>query len=151
MRIPLSRPSIDEDDVAAVLEVLRSPSLSMGPKVRRIRAGHGRPTPARPEAVAVNSGTSGLHLCLAASGIGPGDEVVTTPFSFVASANCALYQGAIPVFADIDPLTLNIDPDRVEERISERTQAIVLVDVFGQPAADRGIVCPRPTARDPAD
>jgi perosamine synthetase len=139
MRIPLSRPSIDEDDVAAVLEVLRSPSLSMGPKVslfERAMAAYAGTA----EAVAVNSGTSGLHVCLAASGIGPGDEVLTTPFSFVASANCALYQGAIPVFADIDPLTLNIDPNQVEFRISERTKAIVSVDVFGQPAPNEELI-----------
>jgi len=86
------------------------------------------------EAVAANSGTSGLHLCLAAVGIGPGDEAVTTPFSFVASANCAFYLGATPVFADIDPLTLNIDLDQVEARINGRTRALVPVDIFGQPA-----------------
>ncbi len=134
MHIPLSRPSIDDEDIAAVLEVLRSPSLSMGPKVHlfeRAMAAHAGTT----EAVAVNSGTSGLHLCLAAAAIGPGDEVVTTPFSFVASANCALYQGATPAFADIDPLTLNLDPDRVEARINDRTRALIPVDVFGQPAA----------------
>ncbi|HET8523478.1 MAG TPA: DegT/DnrJ/EryC1/StrS family aminotransferase, partial [Thermomicrobiales bacterium] len=87
------------------------------------------------EGVAVNSGTSGLHLCLAALGVGPGDEVITSPFSFVASANCALYQGATPVFVDIDPQTLTIDPNRVEAAITPRTRAILPVDVFGQPAA----------------
>ena len=133
MQVPLSRPSINDDDVAAVLEVLRSPSLSMGPKVREFERAMARYA-GTAEAVAVNSGTSGLHLCLAAAGIGPGDEVVTTPFSFVASANCALYQGATPVFADIDPLTLNIDPNQVEERLTERTRAVVPVDIFGQPA-----------------
>ena len=133
MQVPLSRPSINDDDVAAVLEVLRSPSLSMGPKVRefeRAMAGY----VGTAEAVAVNSGTSGLHLCLAAVGIGPGDEVVTSPFSFVASANAALYQGARPVFADIDPHTLTIDPEQVEERLTDRTRALLPVDVFGQPA-----------------
>lgn len=133
MHVPLSRPSIDEDDVASVLEVLRSPSLSLGPKVRafeRAMAAYAGTA----EAVAVNSGTSGLHLCLAAADIGPGDEIVTTPFSFVASANCALYQGATPIFADIDPHTLNIDPAQVDARVTARTRAIVSVDVFGQPA-----------------
>jgi len=133
MQVPLSRPSITQADIAAVLEVLNSHSLSMGPKLsafERAMANYSGTA----EAVAVNSGTSGLHLCLAAEGIGPGDEVVTTPFSFVASANCALYQGARPVFADIDPLTLNIDPDRVEAAITPRTRAMVIVDVFGQPA-----------------
>jgi perosamine synthetase len=132
MRIPLSRPSIKDDDVAAVLEVLRSPSLSMGPKVRHFESAMAAYT-GTAEAVAVNSGTSGLHVSLAAAGIGPGDEVLTTPFSFVASANCALYQGATPVFADIDPRTLNIDPDQVEARITRQTRALVSVDVFGQP------------------
>src|SRR5271166_3553362 len=133
MQVPLSRPSITEVDIAAVLEVLHSPSLSLGPKLSALE----RPMDdysGTSEAVAVNSGTSGLHLCLAAAGIKPGDEVITTPFSFVASANCVLYQGATPVFADIDPLTLNIDPNQVEARLTERTRALVPVDVFGQPA-----------------
>jgi len=93
MHIPLSRPSIDGDDVAAVLEVLHSPSLSMGSKVRGFELAMARYA-GTAVAVAVNSGTSGLHICLAALGIGPGDEVITTPFSFVASANCALYAGS---------------------------------------------------------
>jgi perosamine synthetase len=133
MQVPLSRPSITELDITAVLEVLNSPSLSLGPRLsafERAMADYADTA----EAVAVNSGTSGLHLCLAAAGIEPGDEVITTPFSFVASANCALYQGATPVFADIDPMTLNIDPNQVEERLTERTRALVPVDVFGQPA-----------------
>ena len=132
-QIPLSRPSIDETDVAAVLAVLRTPVLSIGPQVRAFEAAVADYVGAE-TAVAVNSGTSGLHLCLAAAGIGPGDEVITTSFSFVASANCALYQGATPVFADIDPLTLTIDPAQVELRITPRTRAIIPVDVFGQPA-----------------
>src|SRR4029079_5807739 len=133
MRVPLSQPSINADDIAAVLGVLRTPSLSMGPRVRDFERAMSRYT-GTAEAVAVNSGTSGLHLCLAAAGIGPGDEVVTTPFSFVASANCALYQGATPVFADIDEDTLNIDPEQVEDRIGPRTRALLPVDVFGQPS-----------------
>ncbi len=133
MHVSLSRPSIDRDDVAAVLEVLHSPSLSMGPKVRGFELAMARYA-GTAVAVAVNSGTSGLHICLAALGIGPGDEVITTPFSFVASANCALYQGARPVFVDIDPLTLNIDPGQVEAQINGRTRALIPVDVFGQPA-----------------
>lgn len=130
--VPLSRPSIGHDDIDAVLEVLRSPSLSMGPAVRRFERSVADYVGAV-EAVAVTNGTSGLHLCLAAEGIGPGDEVITMPFSFVASANCALYQGARPVFADIDPLTLNLEPRRVEAAVTRRTRAIVSVDVFGQP------------------
>src|SRR5208337_2633276 len=133
VQVPLSRPSITEADIAAVLEVLKSPSLSLGPKLtafERAMAEYSGTT----EAVAVNSGTSGLHLCLSAAGIRPGDEVITTPFSFVASANCVLYQEAAPVFADIDPLTLNIDPNQVEARLTARTRALIPVDVFGQPA-----------------
>ncbi len=133
MRIPLSQPSIDDDDIAAVLSVLRTPSLSMGPQVAAFESAVAAYIGAA-EAVAVNSGTSGLHLALAAIGVGPGDEVITTPFSFVASANCMLYQGATPVFADIDAATLNIDPARVEARVTARTRAILAVDVFGQPA-----------------
>jgi perosamine synthetase len=133
MKIPMSQPAIDREDVAAVLAVLRTPVLSLGPTVvefERAVADYVGTS----EAVAVNSGTSGLHLCLAASGIGPGDEVVTTPYSFIASANCALYQGATPVFADIDPSTYNLDPDRAEAAITRRTRAMIPVDVFGQPA-----------------
>jgi perosamine synthetase len=133
MPIPLSRPSITDEDVAAVLDVLRSPYLSLGPHLgafEQAMASYVGTT----EAVAVNSGTSGLHLCLAAHGVGPGDEVITTPFSFVASANCAIYQGATPVFVDIDPQTLCIDPDQVGARITPRTRALLPVDVFGQPA-----------------
>jgi perosamine synthetase len=139
LQVPLSRPSISDEDVAAVVEVLGSPALSMGPRVRAFEqavAGYVGVS----EAVAVNSGTSGLHLCLAAAEVGPGDEVVTTPFSFVASANCALYQGATPVFVDIDPLTLNIDPNRVERQVTARTRAVIPVDVFGQPAPIEDLV-----------
>ncbi len=130
--VPLSRPSIGQDDIAAVLAVLNTPVLSMGPTVHRFERAVAEYV-GTAEAIAVNSGTSGLHVCLAAEGIGPDDEVITTPFSFVASANCALYQGARPVFADIDPLTLNLDPGRVEAAVTRRTRAIVSVDVFGQP------------------
>jgi perosamine synthetase len=133
MRVPLSQPSITDEDIAAVLAVLRTPTLSMGPQVRAFERATADYV-GTAAAVAVNSGTSGLHLCLAATGIGSGDEVVTTPFSFVASANCALYERARPVFADIDPNTLNIDPNQVEARVGPRTRAILAVDVFGQPA-----------------
>jgi perosamine synthetase len=132
-RVPLSQPWITDDDIAAVVEVLRTPTLSLGPRVRRFEEEFARYTGAA-GAVAVNSGTSGLHLCLAALGVGPGDEVITTSFSFVASANCALYQGATPVFADIDPMTLNIDPAQVADLVTARTRVVLPVDVFGQPA-----------------
>src|SRR5262249_7170678 len=86
-----------------------------------------------PHCAAVSSGTAGLHLCMVLAGVGPGDEVITSPYSFVASANCAIYQGATPVFADIDPDTLNLDPAAVEAAITPRTKAIVAVDIFGYP------------------
>jgi perosamine synthetase len=133
MTVPLARPSISNEDVAAVLAVLRTPTLSMGPQVHafeRALAVYAGVS----DAVAVSSGTSGLHLCLAAMDIGPGDEIITSPFSFVASANCALYQGATPVFADIDPDTLNLDPTDAARRITGRTRVLLPVDVFGQPA-----------------
>src|SRR5439155_808156 len=86
-----------------------------------------------PHCAAVSSGTAGLHLCMRLAGVEPGDEVITSPFSFVASANCAIYEGATPVFADIDPHTYNLDPAAVEAAITERTKAIVAVDIFGYP------------------
>jgi perosamine synthetase len=131
--IPLSKPSITDEDRAAVLAVLDTASLSLGPQVRAFERAVATYT-GTAHAVAVNSGTSGLHICLAAAGVGAGHEVITTPFSFVASANCVLYQGAVPVFVDIDPDTLNIDPDRVESRVNSKTRALIPVDVFGQPA-----------------
>lgn len=133
MQVPLACPCITEEDMAAVMAVLRTPWLSGGPALRDLERAMAHYA-GRTAAVAVNSGTSGLHLCLAAAGIEPGDEVLTTPFSFIASANCALYQGAVPVFADIDPLTLNIDPAQVKARLTPRTRALISVDVFGQPA-----------------
>lgn len=131
--VPLSQPALTDEDIEAVLAVLRTPTLSIGPQVRAFEAEIAAYTGVA-EAVAVNSGTSGLHIGLAAAGVGAGDEVITSPFSFVASANCALYQGARPVFADIDPDTLNIDPNAIEAAITSRTKAIIPVDVFGQPA-----------------
>ncbi len=133
MQVPLSQPSITEAEIDAVLAVLRTPTLSIGPQVKAFEAAIAGYAGTR-NAVAVNSGTSGLHVCLAASGVGEGDEVITSPFSFVASANCAIFQGAKPIFADIEEDTLNIDPARVEAAVTDRTRAIIPVDVFGQPA-----------------
>lgn len=133
MSIPLSSPSITEADIDAVTAVLRTPTLSLGPKVQAFEQAMADYV-GTSHAVAVNSGTSGLHISLAAIGVGAGDEVITSPFSFVASANCALYQGATPVFADIDEDTLNIAPDEMERKITSRTRVVVPVDVFGQPA-----------------
>src|SRR5947208_16471838 len=84
-------------------------------------------------AAAVSSGTAALHLCMRLAGVGPGDEVITSPYSFVASANCAIYEGATPVFADIDPNTFNLDPAAVEAAVTPRTRTLVAVDIFGYP------------------
>lgn len=133
MQIPLSRPDISARDIEAVTAVLETPFLSLGPKVGEFEQAMARYAGVR-HAVAVNSGTSALHLIVKSLGIGPGDEVITTPFSFVASANCVLFEGAKPVFVDIDPLTLNLDVSLIESRLSPRTKAILAVDVFGHPA-----------------
>src|SRR5262249_26072075 len=130
--IPLARPYLDEREEELVLEVLRSGRLSLGPAIDRFERLAAERVGA-PHAVAVSSGTAGLHLLAHLAGVGPGDEAITSPFSFVASANCAIYEGATPVFADIDRRTLNLDPAAVEEAVSERTRLIVAVDVFGYP------------------
>jgi len=132
-RINLSAPWIDERDEELVLEVLRSGWLSLGPTGPRFESMLAERVEA-PHAAAVSSGTAGLHLCMRLAGVGPGDEVITSPYSFVASANCAIYEGATPVFADIDAHTYNLDPDAVADSITPRTKAIVAVDIFGYPA-----------------
>ncbi|MDH3583171.1 MAG: DegT/DnrJ/EryC1/StrS family aminotransferase [Phycisphaerae bacterium] len=131
--IPLSAPDITEAEVAAVVDALRSQRLSIGPRQVRFEELVAERCGCR-HAVAVSSGTAGLHLTLLALGVGPGDEVITTPFSFIASANSILYCGATPVFVDIDPVTLNLDPDRTEAAITDRTKAILAVEAFGNPA-----------------
>ncbi len=131
--IPLARPVLGEAEERAVLGVLRSHQLSLGPRVpafeeacaARLGGAH---------ASAVSSGTAALHLALRAVGVGEGDEVVTSPFSFVASANAILYERAKPVFADIDPVTLNLDPDAAAAAITGRTAALLPVHIFGYPA-----------------
>ena len=131
--IGLSAPYVDERDEELVLEALRSGRLSLGPMVERFE----RALAARvgaPHVAAVSSGTAGLHLCVRLAGLRPGDEVVTTPFSFVASSNCLLYEGVTPVFADIDPRTLNLDPGAVEAALTPRTRAILPVHIFGYAA-----------------
>ena len=150
MNIPLSKPDISEREVEYVTEVLRSGKLSLGPKLKEFEARFAAFAGTR-YAVATNSGTSALHLCTRALGIGPQDEVITTPFSFVASTNCILYEGAVPVFLDIDPLTLNIDPKQlrrflrqccgldsrrgvlVDKATGRVVKAILPVHVFGLP------------------
>jgi perosamine synthetase len=131
-QIPLSGPWLDEREEELVLDVLRSGRLSLGPTIDRFEDAFAEAVGA-PYAVAVSSGTAGLHLLCVAAGISPGDEVVTSPYSFVASANCAIYEGATPVFADIDARTLNLDPNAVEAAITERTKAVVAVDIYGYP------------------
>jgi perosamine synthetase len=132
-RINLSAPWIDERDEELVLDVLRSGWLSLGPTGPRFESMLAAAVEA-PYCAAVSSGTAGLHLCMRLAGVGAGDEVITSPYSFVASANCAIYEGATPVFADIDPRTFNLDPAAVEAAITPRTRAIVAVDIFGYPA-----------------
>jgi len=134
MKIHLSRPDITDREVEAVCEVLRSPNLSLGPRLAEFERAFAEYV-GRKRAIAVNSGTSGLFLCAAAMGIGPGDEVVTTPFTFAASATSIMMAGAKPVFVDIDPVSLNIDAAKIESAITERTKAVLPVEVFGNPAA----------------
>jgi len=130
--IPLSRPWLDEREEELVLEVLRSGRLSLSPWIERFEEEVAQRVGA-PYAAAVSSGTAGLHLLCKIAGLGPGDEVITSPLSFVSSANCFLLEGATPVFADVDPVTLNLDPSAVEAAMTARTRAIVAVDMFGFP------------------
>jgi perosamine synthetase len=133
MRIPLSAPDITEAEIEAVTAVLRSPRLSLGPKLEEfehvladyVGVSH---------AVAVNSGTSGLHLCIRALDIGEGDEVIVPSFTFIAAANVVRYERARPVFVDIAPIALNLDPEKIEAAITPRTRAIMVVHTFGVPA-----------------
>ncbi len=131
--IGLSAPWLDEREEELVIEVLRSGRLSLGPWIDRFEERFAEAVGA-PYAAAVSSGTAGLHLLCVAAGVGPGDEVITSPYSFVASANCAVYEGATPVFADIDPQTLNLRPDAVEAAVTDRTKAVVAVDIYGYPS-----------------
>jgi perosamine synthetase len=138
-QIPLSSPDVTDAERNAVLSVLAGRELSLGPRLpeferiiaERLGSKH---------AVAVNSGTSGLHLCVKAAHVSPGDEVITTPFSFVASANSILFEQGRPVFIDIDPLTYNIDPGLVEAAITPKTRAILPVHVFGRPCGISSIL-----------
>ena len=124
---------IDEDDIQAVVEVLRSDYLTCGPKIKELEDRLCRITGAR-YAVVCSNGTAAMHMAAMAAGIGEGDEVITTPITFAASANCALYCGAKPVFADINEETYNIDPGQVKALTNERTKAVVAVDYTGQSA-----------------
>ena len=130
--IPLSRPNISLHEEELVLKVLRSGRLSIGPMVERFEELVAHRVGVR-HAVACSSGTAGLHMAMVALGIGPGDEVVTTPFSFIASSNVILYVGAKPVFVDICPRSLNADPELIEKAITPNTKAILAVEAFGNP------------------
>lgn len=130
-KISYGRQCIEEDDIRAVTDVLKSDYLTCGPKVNELEQALCDYTGAK-YAVAVSNGTAALHCACIAAGIGPGDEVITTPITFAASANCVLYCGATPVFADIDPDTYNISPKSIREHITEKTKAVVAVDFTGQ-------------------
>ncbi len=130
--IPLSRPDITPADRRAVARVMRSDFLSLGPELPAFEREFARFAGTR-HAVAMSSGTAALHVAMVACGVGPGDEVITSPFSFVASANAPLFVGARPVFVDIDPATLNIDAAGIERAITRKTRAILPVHVFGLP------------------
>jgi perosamine synthetase len=136
--LPYGKQWIDEGDIAAVVDVLRSDWLTTGPKVEEFETAFAAATEAR-YAVSFSSGTAALHGAVAVLGLRDGDEAITTPITFCASANCLLYCGVRPVFADVDPDTLLIDPTEIERRITARTRALVVVDYAGQPAALRQI------------
>jgi perosamine synthetase len=133
MRIPLSSPDITEQEIEAVCAVLRTSSLSLGPKVLEFENAIARYVGAS-HVIAVNSGTSGLHLCIRALNISEGDEVIVPSFTFIAVANAVRYEKARPVFVDVDDLTLNLDPSLLEAAITPRTRAIIVVHTFGCPA-----------------
>jgi perosamine synthetase len=132
MMIPLSQPDITDREIEAVADVMRSGTLSIGPKLDEFEAACAK-IAGRAHAVGVSSGTTGLHCAMIAGNIRPGDEVITTPFSFVASANCILFVDAVPKFVDIDPRTMNMDVDKLEASLSPKTRAIVAVETFGHP------------------
>lgn|ERR1700738_5013761 len=132
-RIPLSAPDITQAEIDAVTTVLRTPQLSLGPELPAFESALAE-FHSVPHAIAVSSGTAGLHISLLTLGVGAGDEVIVPSFAFIAVANAVFQAGATPVFVDIDPLTLNLDPARVEEAVSPRTRAIIVVHTFGVPA-----------------
>ncbi|MCU0606106.1 MAG: DegT/DnrJ/EryC1/StrS family aminotransferase [Candidatus Edwardsbacteria bacterium] len=131
--IKLADPDITAREIAAVARVLRSGTLSLGPELAAFEGAFAKYV-GRKHALAVCSGTAGLHLAVRALGLGPGDEVVTSPYSFIASVNCIRFEGARPVLADIDPGTFNLDPARAARKITRRTKALLPVDIFGLPA-----------------
>ena len=130
--IPLAQPDITQLEIDAVLDVMHGSTLSIGPKLEEFEQACAKLTERR-HAIGVSSGTAGLHCAMLAAGVGEGHEVITTPFSFVASTNCILYVNARPVFVDIDPRTLNMDWTKVAEAVTPRTKAVVAVEAFGHP------------------
>lgn len=137
--LPYGKQSIDEDDIQAVVDVLKGDYLTTGPKISEFEEKLAAVVGAK-YAVAFSNGTAALHAACYAAGIGPGDEVITTPITFAASANCVLYTGGTPVFADIDPRTYNIDPAKIESLITSRSKAIIPVHFTGQPAEMEAIL-----------
>ncbi len=130
--IPISKPFIGEEEIKAVSDVLKSGIIAQGPKVKEFEGQFAKFIGTK-YSVAVNSGTSALHCALYAAGIKPGDEIITTPFTFMATANAIIMQGAKPVFADIEEDTFNISPEKIESKITNKTKAILPVDLYGHP------------------
>jgi perosamine synthetase len=131
-RVPMSAPDIGPEDIALVTRALASGTLSGGPYLDQLETAFAAYVGTR-HAIGVTNGTSGLHLCVRAAGIADGDEVITSAFSFIASANCMLYERAVPVFVDIDEASLNLDPERIDAAVTDRTRAVLPIHVFGQP------------------
>ena len=137
--IPIAKPIIGDEEREAVLEVLNSGIIAQGPRVREFELAFSEFTGTE-FAIAVNSGTAALHMALLAHDIGKGDEVITTPFTFISTSNSILFTGARPVFVDIEEETFNIDPDRIQERITGKTRALLPVHLYGHPADMRAIM-----------
>lgn len=133
IKVPIAKPIIGEEEIENVVEVLKSGMIAQGPKVMEFEEKFANWIGAK-DGIATNSGTSALHVALLACGIGEGDEVITTPFTFIASGNAIVYTGATPVFADIDLDTYTIDPDKIEDLITDKTKAILPVQLYGQAA-----------------
>ncbi len=133
IKVSIAKPIIGDEEIESVVEVLKSGMIAQGPKVAEFEEKFAKWVGAK-YGIATNSGTAALHVALLACGIGEGDEVITTPFTFIASGNAVVYAGATPVFADIDLETYNIDPDTIEDLITDKTKAILPVQLYGQSA-----------------
>ena len=140
--VPMSSPDLSDAERQAVQAVLNTPNLSMGREIEQFEAAFCQYTSSS-QAVGVNSGTAGLHLCIRAVDVQPGDLVLTTPFSFVASTNVVLFENAVPVFVDVDPKTYNMTAELVEAKINPKTKAIIPVHLYGHPANMPAITNPR--------